>query len=111
MGKIVAAVVVVVLAFLGYTWLFDTDVEGEFDTPEVEVETRGEFEAPEVDVRGPEVETGEKEVEFTVPTISVEGADDDFDGEEDEVIEGDAKTDEFIGDEEYEEVDGDEPRR
>jgi hypothetical protein len=107
MGKIVAAVVVVVLAFLGYTWLFDTDVEGEFETPEVEVETQGEFDAPDVDVRGPEVTTGEKEVDFTVPTVDVEPADDDADGEEDEFMDEEGIDDQ----EDPDGVDEEEPYR
>jgi hypothetical protein len=89
MGKIVAAVVVVVLAFLGYTWLFDTDVEGG-EMPEVEV--RGDVEAPDVDVRGPEVRTGEEEI--TVPTIDIEPAEDDMDGDEDEFMDDEGISDE-----------------
>ena len=71
MGKIIAAIVVIALLVLGYVYFFDTDadVEGEFDTPEVEMDVEGDFDAPDVDldVDGPEL--GEEEVTVTVPTI------------------------------------------
>jgi hypothetical protein len=87
MGKIIAAIVVVIVAFLGWTFLTDTDVEGG-EAPDLDVDVSGDAgEMPDVDVRGPEVRTGETEV--TIPTIDVEPPAEDADGDDDELIDED----------------------
>jgi hypothetical protein len=82
MGKWIVAIIVIILAVLGWMYFTDTDVEGGA-MPEVEVEG-GEM--PEVDVRGPEVTTGTEEVTVEVPTVDVEAPEDDADGLEDEIV-------------------------
>ncbi|MEE4212267.1 MAG: hypothetical protein V2I43_23750 [Parvularcula sp.] len=92
MGKIIAAIVVVIVAFLGWTFLTDTDVEGG-RAPDVDVDVSGDAgELPDVDVRGPDVTTGEREV--TVPTIDIEPPEDDADGYEDEFADDEGLDDE-----------------
>ncbi|WOI52513.1 hypothetical protein [Parvularcula sp. LCG005] len=82
MGKVIAAIVVVLVAAVAWMYFTDTDVEGG-EMPSVDVDG-GEL--PDVEVRGPEVSTGTKEVTMEVPTVSVDVPEDDADGLEDEVI-------------------------
>lgn len=85
MGKWIAVVGAIVLAFLAWVIFTDTDVEGG-DMPSVDVDVTGDAgELPDVEVRGPEVETGTEEVTVEVPTVSVDLPEDDADGAETEV--------------------------
>ena len=73
-GKVVAGILVVLVLVLG-VWFavsfFEVEATGEFDMPEVNIETEA-GQIPEVEVRGPDVRIDTKKVEVPVPDVDVD---------------------------------------